>query len=179
MTAGHLADLTIKFGEESWQTHKALACSHSKWFAKAAIGGYEVSICKNPTSSFELQETINGVVTLHDEPEFAAAIDCMVSYFYKAGYDATTYDTPKALLHPQVAIIADKYDCASLYSLAKTTFADTIASVEIEDWAIIASFVYGYTITEAPAHRELMNPVVETFVSPSHAKGGAIERCRQ
>ena len=43
---------------------------------------------------------------MKDEPEYADAIDCMVSYFYAGGYDASRYDTSEALLHAQVAIIA-------------------------------------------------------------------------
>lgn len=44
----------------------------------------------------------------------------MASYFYEAGYNASKYDTSEALLHAQVAILADKYDCQSLYKLRKS-----------------------------------------------------------
>ena len=39
---GNLSDLTLIFGEKSWQIHKALACCHSKWFQKAVTSGFEV-----------------------------------------------------------------------------------------------------------------------------------------
>jgi hypothetical protein len=54
----------------------------------------------------------------------------MVTYFYKAGYNVSQYDTSESLLHAQVATIADKYDCASLYKLARISFADTVNAVE-------------------------------------------------
>lgn len=45
--AGNLSDLTLKFGEKSWQIHKALACCHSKWFQKAVTIGFKVSNSKS------------------------------------------------------------------------------------------------------------------------------------
>jgi hypothetical protein len=97
---------------------------------------------------------------LKDDPEFANAIDCMVSYFYKAGYDTSQYETSESLLHAQVATIADKYDCASLYKLARTSFADTVNAVESEDWVTVAALIYDHTTTESPAHEELRGLVV-------------------
>jgi len=84
----------------------------------------------------------------------------MVSYFYEAGYDASKYETPECLLHAQVATIADKYDCASLYKLAKTSFANTVKTVDSGDWATIATFVYDHTTTEIPDQVKLRNLVV-------------------
>jgi hypothetical protein len=84
----------------------------------------------------------------------------MVSYFYKAGYDATKYNTSESLLHAQVALIADKYDCTSLYKLARTSFANTMKNIESDDWAAIAPFIYDHTTTEVQAHVELRGLVV-------------------
>ena len=100
------------------------------------------------------------MVTLKDDPEFADAVDCMVSYFYEAGYNATKYDTSESLLHAQVATIADKYDCASLYKLARTSFASIIKIIDSDDWAATASFIYDHTTTEVPAHVELRDLAV-------------------
>ncbi|KAF2007552.1 hypothetical protein P154DRAFT_414539, partial [Amniculicola lignicola CBS 123094] len=144
--AGNLSDLTLTFGEKSWQIHKALACCHSTWFQKAVTIGFE--------------ESESGVITLNDDPEFANAIDCMVSYFYKAGYNVSQYDTSESLLHAQVATIADKYDCASLYKLARTLFADTVNAVESDDWVAVAALIYDHTTTDLPAHKELRGLVV-------------------
>ncbi|CAN9091547.1 unnamed protein product [Alternaria alternata] len=144
--AGNLSDLTLTFGEKSWQIHKALACCHSTWFEKAVNSGFK--------------ESQSGVITLCDDPEFANAIDCMVSYFYKAGYNASQYDTSESLLHAQVATIADKYDCASLYKLATTSFAGTVYAVESNDWIAVATFIYDRTTTDSPAHQELRGLVV-------------------
>ncbi|KAI2481063.1 hypothetical protein Ptr902_08089 [Pyrenophora tritici-repentis] len=138
--AGNFSDLTLTFGEKSWQIHRALACCHSIWFQKA--------------------ESRSGVITLNDDPEFADAIDCMVSYFYKAGYNVSQYDTSESLLHAQVATIADKYDCASLYKLARTSFADTVNAVESNDWFAVAALIYDHTTTDLPAHEELRGLVV-------------------
>lgn len=77
--------------------------------------------------------------------EFANAVDCMMSYFYEANYDASKYDTAEPLVHAQVAIIADKYNCASLYKLARTFFANTAENFKNDDWADIATLVYNYT----------------------------------
>jgi len=100
------------------------------------------------------------VITLNDDLEFADAIDCMVSYFYKADYDVSQYDTSEPLLHAQVATIADKYDCASLYKLARTSFAGTVNAVESNDWIAVAAFIYDHTTTDPPAHKELRGLVV-------------------
>jgi hypothetical protein len=100
------------------------------------------------------------VITLKDDPEFADAIDCMVSYFYKAGYNVSQYDTSESLLHAQVAIIADKYHCASLYKLARTSFEDTVNAVESNDWFVVAALIYDHTTTDLPAHQELRGLVV-------------------
>lgn len=79
----------------------------------------------------------------------------MVSYFYEAGYKVSTYSTCEPLLHVQIAIMADKYVCASLYELARSSFANTINAVDAEAWSVIAAFVYDYTTDEITAHREL------------------------
>jgi hypothetical protein len=84
----------------------------------------------------------------------------MVSYFYEAGYDVSQYDTSEALLHAQVAIIADKYDCASLYKLARNSFADAVNAIESDDWVSVAALIYDRTTTELPAHAELRGLIV-------------------
>lgn len=88
----------------------------------------------------------------------------MVSYFYRAGYDASKYDVSESLLHAQVAIIADKYDCASLYKLAQISFASTVNAVESGDWVTIAGLIYHYTI-ESPAHEELRWLVISSVAN--------------
>jgi hypothetical protein len=108
---------------------------------------------------------VSGVITLNDEPEYADAVDCMVSYFYEAGYNASCYDTSKALLHAQVAILADKYDCQSLYILAKRSFGKSVQAMESDEWRLIAAFVYDFTTTEASAHREIRNIVITAVAS--------------
>lgn len=84
----------------------------------------------------------------------------MVSYFYQASYDCSEYSIPESLLHAQVAILADKYVCLSLYDLARISFSKTIGNITSGDWGIIAAFVYDYTTTEVPAHIELRDTVV-------------------
>jgi hypothetical protein len=100
------------------------------------------------------------VITLNEYPAFADAIDCMVSYFYKAGYNVSQYDTSEYLLHAQVATIADKYDCASLYKVARASFADTVNAVESNDWFAVAALIYDRTTTDLSAHKELRGLVV-------------------
>ncbi|KAF1365200.1 hypothetical protein EJ07DRAFT_161285 [Lizonia empirigonia] len=147
LLSGKLSDLTLNFGGKTWQIHKALPVCHSKWFQKA------------------LTMKVSGVVTLKDEPEYADAVDCMVSYFYEASYDASKYDTSEALLHAQVAILADKYICTSLYNLAKTSFAKSVHAVESDEWRAIAAFIYDFTTTEALAHKEIRKIVITTVAS--------------
>jgi hypothetical protein len=106
------------------------------------------------------KESHTGVITLEDDSEYLNAIDCMVSYFYQAAYDCSEYTTSESLLHAQVAILADKYVCHSLYNLARTCFSKTIEDVGTDDWGVIAAFVYDYTTTEVPAHIELRDIVV-------------------
>jgi hypothetical protein len=100
---------------------------------------------------------------LKDDLEFTDAVDCMVSYFYKASYDPTEYDTPEPLLHAQVVTIADKYDCASLNKLATKSFANAVKTVKGDDWAAIATVVYEHTTTDVLAHVELRGLVVAAF----------------
>lgn len=97
---------------------------------------------------------------MNDDSEFGNAIECMVSYFYNAGYNASQYDTSEPLLHAQVAIVADKYDCASLYKLAKTSFANAVNTIEKHDWITVAVFVYDHTITDWLPHQDLRDLVV-------------------
>lgn len=89
----------------------------------------------------------------------------MISYFYKAHYDVSQYDISEALLHAKVATIADKYDCMSLYKLAKYSFSRTIDDVEIDGWVAVAAVIYDYTTTDSPAHKELRNLVVSAVVT--------------
>jgi hypothetical protein len=89
----------------------------------------------------------------------------MVSYFYEAGYNASKYDTSKALLYAQVAILADKYNCASLYRLAKNLFGKSVEVVESNKWRAIAAFIYNFTTIEALARREIRNAVVTAVAS--------------
>ncbi|EDU44795.1 predicted protein [Pyrenophora tritici-repentis Pt-1C-BFP] len=157
--AGNLSDLTLTFGEKSWQIHKALACCHSTWFEKAVIIIIIIFPFEKAVNS-GFKESQSGVITLNDDPEFANAIDCIVSYFYNAGYNASQYDISESLLHAQVATMADKYDCASLYKLARTSFAGTVYAIESNDWIAVAAFIYNCTTTDSPAHQELRGLVV-------------------
>jgi hypothetical protein len=105
-------------------------------------------------------------VNLNDEPEFADAIDCMLSYFYRASYNASDHDASAPLLHARVAVVADRYGCASLYELAKTTLASCIGAAEVQDWVAIAALVYSCTTSELRAHAELRDLVVRAV--PGH-----------
>ena len=84
----------------------------------------------------------------------------MVAYFYHASYTASKYDTCASLLHAQVAILADKYACASLYKLASTLFAESVQAVNSDDWSAIAEFVYNHTTTDVHEHVKLRGYVV-------------------
>lgn len=97
---------------------------------------------------------------MKDDPEFADAIDCMLSYFHKAAYNVTKYDKPQSLIHAQVAIIADKYDCGSLYELASTSYAITVKTIKSNDWAVIAGSIYDHTSNEIPSHVDLRSLIV-------------------
>lgn len=112
----------------------------------------------NPDAS--LKEKSSGAINLKDEPEFADAVDCMMEYFYRAGYDTAKYDASIPLLHARVAAIADKYGCASLYELAKTSLAGCIETAVVEDWVEIAALVYSCMTTELVAHKDLRSLVV-------------------
>jgi hypothetical protein len=160
-----LSDLTLNFGEKSWQIHKALACCHSKWFQKAVTIGFKVSVHSEtklqPWLTLDCnKETTSEVITLNDDPDFTNAIDCMVSYFYKASYDVSQYDTSESLLHAKVATMADKYDCASLYKLARKSLAESVNLIKGEDWVAVAAYIYDHTTTEYPPHEELRSLVV-------------------
>lgn len=43
LISSHLPDFTLRFGEKTWNIHKAIACSHSQWFRGAVTGGFQVS----------------------------------------------------------------------------------------------------------------------------------------
>lgn len=118
----------------------------------------------NPDAS--LKEKSSGVINLKDEPEFADAVDCMMEYFYRAGYDTAKYDMSSPLLHAQVAVVADKYECTSLYDLAKKSLAGCIGTAGVEDWVEIADLIYRYTTTEMEAHAGLRKLIVVSV--PGH-----------
>lgn len=42
LLSGQLSDLTLNFGDKTWQIHKALTVCHSKWFQKALTSGLKV-----------------------------------------------------------------------------------------------------------------------------------------
>lgn len=100
------------------------------------------------------------MIALRDDLEFAYAIDCMVSYFHEADYNVSQYKNPESVLHGQVAIIADKYDCKSLYKLSGTLFARTMNTVSGNDWVAVASLIYDYTTPDLVAHQRLRDSVV-------------------
>jgi hypothetical protein len=68
-------------------------------------------------------------------------------------------------MHAQVAIIADKYYCASLFKLATRNFANSIKSNVGDDWAAVAGLVYDYTTAEGPGHNILRSQVVAAVTS--------------
>ena len=70
------------------------------------------------------------------------------------------------MLHARVAIITDRYACASLYELAKTSLASCIGAAEVQDWVVIATLVYNCTTRELPGHAELRDLVVRAV--PGH-----------
>lgn len=85
----------------------------------------------------------------------------MVSFFYSADYTASKYGSSAPLLHAQVAIMADKYDCASLFALANKSLAHSIEGASVDDWVTIAALVYGSTTSSLAEHVALRKTVVE------------------
>ncbi|CAI6227025.1 unnamed protein product [Periconia digitata] len=152
--SGTFSDLVLELGEKSWQTHRVLAACHSECFRKALTS--------------EFKESHTGSISLHDDPVYLNAIDCMVSYFHQAEYNCSDYTIPESLLHAQVAIIADKYICGSLYDLARTSFLKTIQEVDSRSWGVVAAFIYDYTTTAVAGHIELRDIVVGA-VAGSHS----------
>jgi hypothetical protein len=157
-------DLTLKFGDESWQIHKAIACHLSRWFLKATTGGFEASdrgswLIVEALTDFK-KESHSGVVTLKDDPEFLPAIHCMVSYFYNNDYDASEHDVHEPLLHAQVTVIADKYDCASLFKYARDSLAESMSVVVCHEWVDVAALIQEYATTDGSAHLKLRNTLL-------------------
>jgi hypothetical protein len=91
----------------------------------------------------------------------------MVTFFYEASYTASKYKTSEALLHAQVAILADKYHCSSLYKFARLSFVKTVQTVGSDEWRGIAAFIYDFTTTESPAHLQIRNIVINTVTTRS------------
>lgn len=120
--------------------------------------------------TYLLQEKHSKKITLKDDPIFVNAIDCMISYFYAASYDVTKYDTSEALLHAQVAVMADKYACGSLFKLAQAQFGEAIKTAETEDWVLAATVVYEHTTSEASSHMELRELVAAAAAGWTEAK---------
>ena len=81
------------------------------------------------------------------------------------GYNVSKNDTSEALLHAQVAIIADKYTCVSLYKLAITSFANSLKAVKSDEWRVTAAFVYDFMAAELPTHKEIRNLVVTAVMN--------------
>jgi hypothetical protein len=106
------------------------------------------------------------VVTLKDDPEFLSAINCMVSYFYNNHYDTSEHDTHAPLPHAQVAVIADKYDCASLFRYARYSLTESMSDVVGHEWADVAALFNEYATTDASPHSELRSAFL--FAVPYH-----------
>jgi predicted RNA-binding Zn-ribbon protein involved in translation (DUF1610 family) len=101
------------------------------------------------------QESHSGLVTLRDDPEFLSAINCMVSYFYNNRYDASNHQFHAPLLHAQIAVIADKYDCASLFKYARDSLAESMSAVVGHEWADVAALIHEYATTDGSNHLDL------------------------
>jgi hypothetical protein len=96
---------------------------------------------------------------LGDDPALGDAIDCMVQFFYDGVYDDT--ESTDSLLHAQVAIIADKYECASLSAYSMAALKTAIMNTDFEKWITTASFIYNNTSSEIEYHRLLRDLVVD------------------
>ncbi|OAL55999.1 hypothetical protein IQ07DRAFT_660303 [Pyrenochaeta sp. DS3sAY3a] len=147
--SGVATDLTLIFGDRTRQLHKALVCCHSKWFQKAVNGRFE--------------EATSGVITLMDNDQFLDAIDCMVTYFYQADYVTTALSKDAALFHAQVVIIANKYDCESLSSLAYTYFTNSVKEMDSKGWVDAASLIYNHATTDLQIHKDLRSWVTSSI----------------
>ncbi len=115
------------------------------------------------------------MITLEDDAEFGDAIAAMVTYFYSAGYNASEYATNEAMLHAQVSIIADKYDCTSLLKPSNALFSTAIATVDAEVWMAVADFVYNHTSSEVPNHRFLRSHIVSSMKNRPSFMNEALE----
>ncbi|KAJ4300754.1 hypothetical protein N0V90_002842 [Kalmusia sp. IMI 367209] len=151
LSEGNLSDITVKFGEQIWKTHKMLLCSHSHWFRKAITGEFEEKYSKS--------------ILLEDDPEFADAIDCMITYLYEATYNPGKYGKVEPLVHAQVFVIADKYHCPSLFEMARINLMNTVRTIQCEDWVKIAELVYTYTTSEVSEHMEVRDEVIDAATS--------------
>ncbi len=95
-----------------------------------------------------------------DDTVFADAINCMVAYFYEADYKLPKTDAVAAVLHAQVLVIADKYDCATLCRMALYKFHAAIRSFNDDAWIKSAGFIYPHTTADVPNHKQLRADLV-------------------
>jgi hypothetical protein len=84
----------------------------------------------------------------------------MVSYFYNNDYDISEHDVHEPLLHAQVTVIADKYDCASLFEYARGSLAESMSAVVCHEWVDVAALFHEYATTDGPAHLKLCNTLL-------------------
>ncbi|KAF1988691.1 hypothetical protein K402DRAFT_402415 [Aulographum hederae CBS 113979] len=142
------SDLIILCGDQTYNVHKIVLCSHSTWFARACETNSKNA--SNPDG--RSIDSYTPIIEL--ETEDPTVISILISYCYALDYsDSTPATTQKGLLpittNVLVYSIAHKYEIPPLKRLAASKFAALARnSWDIEDgtlWADIVRIVYATT----------------------------------
>ncbi len=89
-------------------------------------------------------------------------IVCMVCYFYESNYGDLAYDHPEeSILCAQIAIIAARYDCGSLWSHTDVVLDKILRGETIETFIKVADLIYKNTGTDKPGDKILRSTIID------------------
>jgi len=108
LSSGKYSDLTVHCEDNTWNVHKMVMCTHSKFFVKACDGKF-------------MEAKSGEIILAGDEP---LVVEAMLQALYEGDYveieEKEEFLENPLVFHAKVYAIGEKYDIVPLKDLAKT-----------------------------------------------------------
>ncbi|KAM0271379.1 hypothetical protein ACHAQH_009126 [Verticillium albo-atrum] len=109
LTSGFFADCEIVLGQKAWKLHKSVLCLRSKYFERAFMGHWPVSVSysvETKDSLTQSKEAKSGKITLSTDQFNEQQIEWLISFVYTGVCELEELKSETTVLHTSAQLFA-------------------------------------------------------------------------